>query len=371
MYDNDNWNEIVEILSTSDISNKKKFTSDIQSCFRLLGWKRTNGTMIPDYELDNGEHIDIALVYPGKSTVFLPIYVMPLIDPNIIQFTFDKLGCKSVIVVGETLDIYYKFDNTTEIDCISQIPLTPCHQIGNEFVKVLQASVFNEQRFLSFCEQQADNNSPRRLLNNEINTLINEPFKIKEIIYDYFINKGFDRVLLEQVLRNIEFNAYSSLHSNVDHDNGKDTIKHDNTRFSFDGKEYYSKKKFVLKLIQQYVVDNPETTFEDLERIFPSEIISKNRGVVRPLATVKEWIKENPDVETRYCMNKDEIISLKDGMKVVVHNQWGTKHFPAFLKIAKTLYNIQSDKPYEFELQQQSRITISSKSFNTFNRKLK
>ena len=124
-------------------------------------------------------------------------------------------------------------------------------------------------------------------------------------------------------------------------------------------------------LIKQYVVDNPDITIEDLERIFPSEIISKNRGVVRPLETVREWIKENPDVETRYCMKEDEIISLKNGMKVVVHNQWGTKHFPAFLQIAKTIYNIRSNQPYEFELPQQSRITISSKSFNTFNKKLK
>ena len=371
MYENDNWNEIVEILKTSNVSNKQELTSDIQSCFRLLGWKRTNSTMIPDYEIESGNHIDIALLSPAKSTVFLPIYAMPLITPNIIQFTFDKIGCKSLMLIGDSIDIYNRNENTSEITCICQIPLIPNDEIGNEFVKVLDAAEFNESNFLSFCGQLAENNSPRSLIKNEIKNLIDNPSNIKEIIYDYFINKGFDNVMLENELKYIDFKASPLCHHGEEQETGKEIIKHDSTKFSFDGKEYYSKKKFVLMLIKQYVVDNPDITIEDLERIFPSEIISKNRGVVRPLETVREWIKENPDVETRYCMKEDEIISLKNGMKVVVHNQWGTKHFPAFLQIAKTIYNIRSNQPYEFELPQQSRITISSKSFNTFNKKLK
>ena len=120
----------------------------------------------------------------------------------------------------------------------------------------------------------------------------------------------------------------------------------DTTRFSFDGgKTFYNKRLFVLNVIRKYVFEHPNTTLYELEEVFPSSITRKKRGVVRPLSVVKGWIKEKPDVAKRYFMNEDEIISLRDGTKIVVNNQWGT-HFPGFLDIAIKMYDVRSDQLY-------------------------
>ncbi len=410
----DNWNEIVDILKNSSVSNKQEFLSDIQSCFRLLGWKKTNGSMLTNYKIDNSLMIDIALVYSSKTSC-LPVYAMPLCAHIDTKEIFNKLNCKALILIGGTIAIYWKNNNTKEPICVYHIPLVTNDEVGFRFIDLLQADKFNEIKFNSFCEELGMDKLPINRLHKSIVHLIENPLNIKSIVKEHFVNEGFDEELLEKEFQHIQFNASLISSSNsentlekepITHDNTnfsfdgknyhskrnfvlrlhiqfnaslisssnsentleKEPITHDNTNFSFDGKNYHSKRNFVLRLIKQYVKDNPNTTFDDLEKVFPSDIISKNRGVVRPLTLVRKWIENNPDVEKRYCMKSDEIITLKDGMQVVVHNQWGTKHFPAFLEIAKKLYHIQSDKPYEFELKTHSGIKISTKSFNSFNK---
>lgn len=363
----DNWNEIVDILKSSSVSNKQEFLSDIQSCFRLLGWKKTNGSMITNYQIDDSLMVDIALVYSSK-TPCLPVYAMPLCAHINTREIFNILNCKVLILIGETINIYWKNNNAKEPICICCIPLIPSNEIGLRFTDLLQADKFNEIMFHSFCEELEMDKLPANRLHKSIEYLIANPLTIKSIVKEHFMNQGFDEELLGKEFQHIQFNASLVSSFNNGDEIDKEHITYDNTNFSFDGVNYYNKRKFVLMLIKQYVNDNPDTTLNDLERVFPSDIISKTRGVVRPLTLVKKWKENNPDVGKRYCMKSDEIITLKDGTQVVVHNQWGTKHFPAFLEITKMLYNIQSDKPYEFELKKHSGIKISSKSFNSFNK---
>lgn len=45
---NENWFEIVEILRNTLDSNysKAEFVSAVENCFRVLGWRKTNGSLI-------------------------------------------------------------------------------------------------------------------------------------------------------------------------------------------------------------------------------------------------------------------------------------------------------------------------------------
>ena len=48
---NENWFEIVEILRNTLDSNysKAEFVSAVENCFRVLGWRKTNGSLIKNY----------------------------------------------------------------------------------------------------------------------------------------------------------------------------------------------------------------------------------------------------------------------------------------------------------------------------------
>ena len=171
---------------------------------------------------------------------------------------------------------------------------------------------------------------------------------IKSILRSHLILLGYEVKEIDDELGRYSYNWALSdgnqVKDNIPENESINTL--DTTRFSFDGgRTFYNKRLFVLNVIRKYVNEHPNITIDELEDVFPSSISSKKRGVIRPLSVVKEWIKGSPDVAKRYFMKEDEIITLRDGTKIVVHNQWGTR-FPAFLDIAIKLYDVRSDQLY-------------------------
>lgn len=123
----------------------------------------------------------------------------------------------------------------------------------------------------------------------------------------------------------------------------EDGVSHrDNTKYSLNGGLPLKKRRFVLATIKKYVEDHPESTFNDLENRFPSSLSNNSlNGVVRRYYDIEKRAEKNPDLLNRFMMKPDEIITLRDGTKIVVYNQWGS-HFSDFLKVAKQLYEVKA-----------------------------
>ena len=116
----------------------------------------------------------------------------------------------------------------------------------------------------------------------------------------------------------------------------------DRTRYSFEGGELLSKRRFVLEVVKYYVRCHPRISYESLIRVFPATLNSnKSNGVIKRYNDVAKQVALNPDVRNRFFMKGDEVITLFNGMKVVVHNQWGDD-FDRFLKVAESLYTVKS-----------------------------
>ena len=121
----------------------------------------------------------------------------------------------------------------------------------------------------------------------------------------------------------------------------------DRTKYSFEGGELLSKRRFVLEVVKYYVRCHPQITYESLIRVFPATLHSnKSNGVIKRYNDVAKQVALNPDVRNRFFMKDNEVITLSNGMKVVVHNQWGDD-FGKFLKVAESLYTVKSsDESY-------------------------
>lgn len=116
----------------------------------------------------------------------------------------------------------------------------------------------------------------------------------------------------------------------------------DRTKYSFEGREFLSKRRFVLEVVKHYVSCHPQISYESLIRVFPATLHSnKSNGVIKRYNDVAKQVVLNPDVRNRFFMKDDEVITLSNGMKVVVHNQWGDD-FDKFLKVAESLYTVKS-----------------------------
>ena len=164
-----------------------------------------------------------------------------------------------------------------------------------------------------------------------------------------------------------EIQDSTSVRSNTSSE--ESTGKRDRTKYSFEGGEWLNKRRFVLEVIKFYVDTHPGVTYETLLRIFPASLHpNKSNGVIKRYNDVLKQIAINPDVRNRFFMKEDEIIELTNGMKIVVHNQWGD-NIGKFLDVAKRLYRVkvsnEEDGNYDVH---SSTVSIGSISAATENK---
>lgn len=110
-------------------------------------------------------------------------------------------------------------------------------------------------------------------------------------------------------------------------------IVRDKTRYMFNGK-VYPKNKLVLAVVQEYVKQNPQVSYEKLSTVFDKSL-QGSLGVVR----LYEEVKTRNDVSKRFFTKN--IIKLSSGQEVVVCTQWGVFNIDQFILRAKSLdFNI-------------------------------
>lgn len=377
---NDNWKEIAAILKeeTSNTVSPEELRIETEGCFRMLGWRKTNGSL---KYLDNTKGT-LGLCYKNDNVV-LVIDVNISLSPNEreqnLGKVMDTVDCKQGILVSDKLRIYYLDSYTKAPCCIMSIPLEENNEQGSLFCDLFTYKEFSKEKVTSFFNELFSKIPARGNLRKRIIDISSNENKLLDIFGKYLISEGFSENDVKEELSDFHLTAIF-MGKSFEQDNdklqkdSKDT--RDTTKFSMDGVNFYPKKIFVLNVIKRYVSEHPGIKFEELEKQFPSRIASKTRGVVRPLDVVEGWIKTNPDIKTRYCLKPEDIITLSDGMKITVHNQWGDKNFPKFLEIAKSLYTITSDKPYKakeeegkFASEEAPGIHISGSSLESFRRR--
>lgn len=98
--------------------------------------------------------------------------------------------------------------------------------------------------------------------------------------------------------------------------------KRDRTQYCFNGEPPCGKGRLVLAVVKQYVDDNKDITFSELENKFPKDL----QGSLGVFAKIDD-IEDN----NRYYVKKQDQIQLADGTVIAVCNQWGVDNIDNFL----------------------------------------
>ena len=106
----------------------------------------------------------------------------------------------------------------------------------------------------------------------------------------------------------------------------------DYTKYTIEGQaENLNKRQLVFNVIKDYIEKN-NPTLETLSNVFPDEL-QGSKGVV----------KKEKDVDDAKRFNMKEPLKIKNGMHIVVSNQWGGDNIPSFIEAAERLgYEITS-----------------------------
>lgn len=358
---NDNWIEIVETLQpyVKCSSTEPKYQQEIENCLKFLGWRSSNKTMQSQVTINIGHknsiRPDIVLYKNG-----IPVLPIEIKRPNNIcnikqesqlMSYMRQLRLNIGLYIGENIQLYY--DNPNDFDSpISVFKVEFCEDDanGDVFCEMLSYVKFDITSLEDFCKERYNQIIARNNLQQRLNEFFFSGNAIKNIITlikEKFTKEGFEDEVLNAELSKLDINVNWKENLNLSQvivassSALEDTDKNQDAYFSFDGIIFHCKRRFVLELIKYYVRNNPNVSLEELERQFPAELHTKSLGVIRTLSSVKERIISRPDLQKRYFLKENEIITLSDGTKVVVNNQWGTL-FPRFLKKAKSLYHVTS-----------------------------
>jgi hypothetical protein len=89
----------------------------------------------------------------------------------------------------------------------------------------------------------------------------------------------------------------------------------------------------VLEVVRQYVADNPNVTFEQLEIVFPKQL-QGSLGVFMPKTDAVERAEKTG--HRRHFIKDSEIIRLGDS-EIAVCTQWGSNNIPRAIDVFKNL----------------------------------
>lgn len=358
---NDNWIEIVETLQpyVRCNSTEPKYQQEIENCLKFLGWRSSNKTMQSQVTINIGHKNSIRpdIVLYKNDIPVLPIEIK---RPNNIcnmkqesqlMSYMRQLRLNIGLYIGENIQLYY--DNPNDFDspvCVFKVEFRKDDTNGDIFCEMFSCGKFDTTSLEYFCKERYNQIIARNNLQQRLNEFLfsgNATKNIITLIKEKFTKEGFEDEVLNAELSKLDINVNKKENHNLSQvivtssSPLEDTDKDQDAYFSFDGIKFHCKRRFVLELIKHYVQNNPNVSFEELEIQFPAELHRKSLGVVRTLSSVNDRIISQPDLRKRYFLKENEIITLSDGTKVVVNNQWGTL-FTKFLEKAKSLYHVTS-----------------------------
>lgn len=109
----------------------------------------------------------------------------------------------------------------------------------------------------------------------------------------------------------------------------KPTSKRDTTKYDFEGLKHLSKGRLALTIVKRYCQEK-KPTLNELKEIFPDKIVLPY-GMIRSLSEAKEASKERK----RFFINDEDVITLTDGGKVCVSNQFTTERIAKVITICE------------------------------------
>ena len=121
--------------------------------------------------------------------------------------------------------------------------------------------------------------------------------------------------------------------------------KRDTSKYTFKGKAF-AKGRLVHAVVQDFVVKNPNITFDDLKKAFPDEWHSdkpnqRNRAVFVRLSDAEQLFKDKG--HRRHFFKEGEAIQLSDEI-IAVSNQWGIGNIGNFVDGANQSHNSEITK---------------------------
>lgn len=366
---NDCWPEIVETVAPylDEDTTREQFLMAVKAVMRILRWRHGNGSMRTNhtFKSKNAPDVTVDIVLKDRSAVnvkkgWLPVMVVSpsvCFDDSVrqrLKSFMNAVYSTAAVCFCRDIRIFIDSEETGGISLAIRADYDPWDVNGPQICNLLTYQNFSMASLCAECVR-ARVSTARQELRERLKAIIASGGALNELTAFGLESEGFAPRDIYTELSELGVscgyrgqNSAGGTTSALSPGEGRQVSSddHDSCRFRL-GREgaFTDKGTFALNVIRRYVSDHPEVSYDDLEnQFFPGES-DRQTGVVLKLSDAREMMKTNPDSVYMYSMRPEEIITLNDGTEIVVRSQWNTG-FPEFLKVARQLYDVRSDRPY-------------------------
>lgn len=380
----ENWKEIIYVLQTDFKVGmlENKFRDDIAYCLRILGWKPYNGSVRREVSLPIGNNNSIRPDFVlHKDNKEIPIEVKrPGNDCNERQEKqllsyMRQLKSNVGIYIGSDIRFFYDDPNdSADAICVYKIEFDEDDNNGITFCELLSYDSFDKEYFELFCKDQYDRINYQEKLKNRIDDFFSDSYfdsNIKNLIADLFVKEGFDKNEVEKELsgiyidvsRNVkEYTTVSTVDTVVikqrQYQVSDNSGKYEE-EFSLDGKYYYGVGPFVRLVVNKYIEDHPNVTFDELRLKFPDDLTTGSYGFVMKEKDFEKELLYNEDIRNRFFSKS---IRLYDNTRIVLNSQWGNNGISLRKKFLILLKHINKFYDYYRRDKRTNEVTVYRKN---------
>ncbi len=328
------WNTVCkDILDKKDRqATEKEYQELVYTHFRyLLGWYCER--VETQYQLRVGSTVNY--VYP--DLVFfkndIPMFVIEMKKPNHVQnkeeivqlFSYMKLlPVRFGIYMGEHLELFY-YEFGKEPISVVKIDFVENSNIGRNFIELFKQENFNIDQLTDFCITQIAIQEKQKEINEFINELVTDKGKqiLFELLTQKLLNDGYSTEHIEMIIPEIEINIHRKNQNPIQDvplikqpSIKKKKNKRDQTHYKLNGYGDYGKGELALAIVQLYIKNNPNLTYEEIENAIPFG--------VKKYSEIQEWKENTKDKKVRwfedYLMNSADGISFAFTTQIDRHN---------------------------------------------------
>ena len=354
------WNQFVYVLCEA----KKKgidedaYHAQIENQLQFLGWMLYKGEIChkPNIPIGNNKYIqpDILIKKDGEDQFVIevkrPVHSQTERERVQLESYMRQLKIEVGIYIGEHIEVFYDMPKRKDAVSVLKVPLELDNKQGAKFVDRFSKDNFSKDSIVSFCEERIQEMQRQASLNKiKENLIANPQMHITESLKPYLMEKYGDSFSEEDIrgmLATLSFIAKENENggllpvTSISQQDVNDLQKrtYDSTHYSLNGGPKLGKNRFAYAVVSTYLKQHPETTFVELERVFPPQV-QGTYGVVRTMKYIKE---KNYDGH-RFFDKPDKILTSGDGVSFAVSTQWGKGNLPNIIDIATKLgYRIET-----------------------------
>ena len=357
----DIWNEICADLQDCikrDVL-EKEYEKTIANCMRLLKWRKFDGEIITQYQIQVGHETKLADIVLSSNGI--EQFVIEVKRPSHTIQEEDKKQLWSYmrmlkhpvkfgIYIGENIRLFYD-ELTSEPTEICTIAISENDPNGIKFVELCHKDNYTPQAILDFYEDIKRKQAEERRRQEEIALILadTDGSIFKELLRKKYHERGESNEWIDSTLSQFRISVapmqnttQSTIIPNI-HTRAMEYDDKDYTQYRVDGSEWMGKGKLAWYVIKRYGEEH-QLKYSECEAVFNPLKSGKKHPCIQRL--------ENA-IKKRYLIvanNIDYTLRSTDDVQFVVNRDWQKESIQAIITFAKQQgYQVEERNPNKKE----------------------